>query len=237
MKEKVPPKFKLPAIKKYDGSTDPIDHLDVYHEWTDIYGITEAIRCRVFSFTLTGSTRIWFQQLKRKSISSFKELARAFVTQFAGGWNRSRPVAYLLTIKQKATESLKDYVARFNKEKLQVEGLTDAVVLLVFISGVKDEQLVFSFGKRTSGTFSEARSRAQTYMSVGELIHSKRDPKGKYADYNTKRKRPGEKRHGLRWERSDSGQGRLVQRDPQRKFEKYTPTTVPLEQVLMEIKH
>lgn len=32
MKENVPPKFRLPSIKKYDGSIDPIDHLDAYME-------------------------------------------------------------------------------------------------------------------------------------------------------------------------------------------------------------
>ncbi|XP_022158344.1 uncharacterized protein LOC111024851 [Momordica charantia] len=220
MKEKARPKFKLPAIAEYDGSADPIDHLDAYREWADIYDIREAIRCRVFSFTLTGSARNWFRQLKRNSISSFKELAEAFVTQFVGGRVKSKPVTYLLTIKQKATESLKEYVARFNEEKLQVEGLTDAVALIAFVSGVKDERLVFSFGKRTPGTFMEALSRAQKYMSAGELIHLSRDLERERANYSTKRERRGEKRHRSSWERSDSGHGRLVQRDPQLKFEK-----------------
>ncbi|XP_022159368.1 uncharacterized protein LOC111025785 [Momordica charantia] len=168
--------------------------------------------------------------IKRGSISSFKSLARAFVTQFVGGRCRSRPVAYLLTIKQRTTESLHDYVARFNKEKLQIESLTDVVSLLAFMSGVRDEHLSFSFGKKTPSTFSETLSRAQRYMSAGEFFYSKREPDGKRTDQ--KRERSGDKPQGSRWEKRD----RSSQKDPPRKFEKYTPTTVPLEQVLMEIK-
>lgn len=62
MREKVPPKFRLHAIKQYNGSTDSIDHLNIYREWMDIYGVTESIRCKVFPFTLTIPTRIWFRQ-------------------------------------------------------------------------------------------------------------------------------------------------------------------------------
>ncbi|XP_022159109.1 uncharacterized protein LOC111025548 [Momordica charantia] len=212
MREKVPPKFKLPTVKPFDGMTEPVDHLDAYREWMDIYGVSDAIRCRVFSTTLNGSARIWFRQLKRGSISSFKSLARAFMTQFVGGRCRSRPVAYLLTIKQRTAESLHDYVARFNEEKLQLEGLTDAVSLLAFMSGVRDEHLSFSFEKRTPSTFSEALSRAQRYMSASEFCYSKREPDGKRTDQ--KRERSGDKPQGSRWEKRDRGS----QKDPPRKF-------------------
>ncbi|XP_022150035.1 uncharacterized protein LOC111018307 [Momordica charantia] len=201
MKVKVPPKFKLPTVKQFDGTVDLVDHLDAYREWMDIYGVSEAVKCRVFSTTLSGSARVWFRQLKRGSISSFKSLAKAFVTQFIGGRSRSRPVAYLLTIKQRATESLHDYVARFNEEKLQVEGLTNAVSLMAFMSDIRDEHLSFSFGKKTPSTFSEALSRAQKYMSAGEFFFSKREPEGKQSDQN--RERSGDKPQWSRWEKRD----------------------------------
>lgn len=89
---------------------------------------------------------------------------------------------YLLTIDQRSTESLKDYVAWFNEEKLQVEGLTDAVSLLAFMSDVMDEHLAFSSGKKTLSTFSEALSCTKKYMSAGEFFHSKRDSEGKRAE-------------------------------------------------------
>lgn len=46
-------------------------------------------------------------------------------------------MVYLLTIKQKSTKIIKEYVACFNEEKLQVEGITDGVSLLAFMSYVK----------------------------------------------------------------------------------------------------
>lgn len=64
MREKVLLKFKLDTIKQYNGSAYPIDHLDTYREWMEIYGVMEAIRFWVLYFALTGSARIWFRQFK-----------------------------------------------------------------------------------------------------------------------------------------------------------------------------
>ncbi|XP_022159192.1 uncharacterized protein LOC111025612 [Momordica charantia] len=99
------------------------------------------------------------------------------------------------------------------------------------MSGIKDEHLSFSFGKKTPSTFAEALSRAQKYMSAEEFFHLKKELEGKRADQ--KRERSGEKPLSSKWEKQDRVVG---QKDLPRKFEKYTPTTVPLEQVLMEIK-
>lgn len=85
MREVLPPKFKVPNIKSYDGKSDPVEHLDSYKSWMELHGVPDAIRCRAFSFSLVGPTKDWFQKLKRRLISSFKELTRAFITQFLGG--------------------------------------------------------------------------------------------------------------------------------------------------------
>ncbi|XP_022143483.1 uncharacterized protein LOC111013355 [Momordica charantia] len=67
-------------------------------------------------------------------------------------------------------------------------------------------------------------------MSAGEFFHSKKKPEGKWSDQKSERSR--DKPHESRWEKRD----RTSQKDPPRKFKKYTPTTVPLGQVVMDIK-
>lgn len=96
MEEEVSPKFKIPTIKPYNRKKDPKEHLDLI----DLGSNYTRFRCRAFFFTLTGTTKEWYRKLKRRSISLFKELARAFVTQFLGGKDQRKLTTYFLTIKR-----------------------------------------------------------------------------------------------------------------------------------------
>lgn len=60
MDAELPSKFKVPTIQHYDGKNDPLEHLDTYHPWMELHGIRNVIRCRAFSFTLTGLAKDWF---------------------------------------------------------------------------------------------------------------------------------------------------------------------------------
>lgn len=61
---------------------------------------------------------MWFSQLKLESIPNFIELSQQLVVYFIGGQRHRKPATYLLNVKQSKGESLRDYVARFNKEML-----------------------------------------------------------------------------------------------------------------------
>lgn len=76
--EQVDPPFSNEIM--YDGKLDPMEHLDSYRSWMELHRGSDALRCRAFSFSLAKSTKEWFQKLKRRSISSFKELAITFIT-------------------------------------------------------------------------------------------------------------------------------------------------------------
>ncbi|XP_058099835.1 uncharacterized protein LOC131244208 [Magnolia sinica] len=70
--------------------------------------------CRAFSIILPGSARNWYRQLKPKSISSFSELSRMFLTQIVSSKKSQKPTMHLFTLKQGNKEPLKDYIACFN---------------------------------------------------------------------------------------------------------------------------
>lgn len=48
-----------------------------------------------------------------------------------------KPTQYLLTLKQKETESLKNYVNQFNQEKLTVDDPKEDMVLAALFNGVR----------------------------------------------------------------------------------------------------
>ena len=41
-------KFKMPRVKKYDGSRDPQSHLEAFREHIVLHGTPDAIACRAF---------------------------------------------------------------------------------------------------------------------------------------------------------------------------------------------
>ena len=71
----VPLKFHMPQVESYDGSKDPLDHLETFKTLMHIQGVADEIMCRPFPTTLKGSIRIWFSRLTPNSISTFKELS------------------------------------------------------------------------------------------------------------------------------------------------------------------
>ena len=50
----LPAKFKMPHIETFDGTKDPVDHLNTYKNQIELHGYQEPVRCRAFAITLKG---------------------------------------------------------------------------------------------------------------------------------------------------------------------------------------
>ena len=111
-----PAKFKMPQIETFDGTKNPIDHLNTYKNQMELHEYQDPIQCRAFAITLKGPTLAWFNRLPPSSISSFIELSITFVSHFIGVRTYRKPSYHLLTIKQNSQESLRSYVQIFNAE-------------------------------------------------------------------------------------------------------------------------
>lgn len=59
-----PRRFVTPMFQKYDGTTDPVDHINGYKQKMCIETIDEKLICKLFPSSLTGSASTWFQDLK-----------------------------------------------------------------------------------------------------------------------------------------------------------------------------
>ena len=117
----LPAKFRMPQIETFDGTKDPIDHLNTYKNQMELHRYQDPIRCRAFAITLKGPALAWFNRLSTSSISSFTELSIAFVSHFIEARTYMKPSYHLLTIKQSSQESLRSYIQRFNVESLKVD--------------------------------------------------------------------------------------------------------------------
>ncbi|XP_075634005.1 uncharacterized protein LOC142606575 [Castanea sativa] len=78
-------KFRMPQVEAYDGSRDPIDHLESFKTLMHLQVVLDKIMCRAFPTTLKGLAQVWFSKITPNTISTFKELNGLFITHFIGG--------------------------------------------------------------------------------------------------------------------------------------------------------
>ena len=127
-----PPKFRLPQLKSYDGSKDPLDHIKSFKTLMHLQMTLDEVTCRTFPTTLKGIARVWFSEIPSGAIANFELLSKGFVHHFIREQRHKKPTCHLLNICQAKGESLRQYVTHFNKELLQVDEAEDQVILTTF---------------------------------------------------------------------------------------------------------
>ena len=91
----------MPQVETYDGSKDPLDHLESFKTLMHLQEVVDEIMCRAFPTTLKGLTRVWFSRLTPNSISIFKDLSTQFASHFIEGHKYKKSTACLMSINRK----------------------------------------------------------------------------------------------------------------------------------------
>nr|KYP71814.1 hypothetical protein KK1_011087 [Cajanus cajan] len=74
MEVPLPTTWKSLNIERYDGTTDPDEHIDAYITQINLYTNGDAIMCRVFPTSLKGAALSWYTQLPSRSVDNFNTL-------------------------------------------------------------------------------------------------------------------------------------------------------------------
>ncbi|KAL0439422.1 UNVERIFIED_CONTAM: hypothetical protein Slati_2425200 [Sesamum latifolium] len=114
MADDLPVNCRTPAIAKYDGTTDPQEHLSRFENAALLHRYTNSIKCRVFVTIFARTAQQWFNQFSPTVIGSFREFRSLFLHQFASIRKHRKTALSLFSIRQKEGESLKYYMLRFN---------------------------------------------------------------------------------------------------------------------------
>ncbi|KAK1691790.1 hypothetical protein QYE76_008487 [Lolium multiflorum] len=80
----LPPKYRLPDFSKFSGSdgSSSIEHVGRYLAQLGPASVSDQLRVRFFSQSLTGSAFGWYTSLPPDSIRSWKQLEEQFHTQY-----------------------------------------------------------------------------------------------------------------------------------------------------------
>lgn len=91
---------------------------------------------------------------------TFNELAKLFYRHFVGCRRTKRTPKYLIMVKQGMEETVRNYLQRFNKKALKVEGLTNKEAVKYVWEGLQSNKLAYSMAKSTPTNLAEVMQRA-----------------------------------------------------------------------------
>ncbi|XP_020224232.1 uncharacterized protein LOC109806270 [Cajanus cajan] len=103
----------------------------------NLYTDDDAIMCHVFPTSLKGPALIWNTQLPTRSISTFNELSRRFVAQYATNRPHHITSTALANLHQGDTESLRKFMECFASVSVKIWNLNLEVALHSMLMALK----------------------------------------------------------------------------------------------------
>ena len=110
---RLPPKFKLPTLDKFDGTGCPKSHLKMFMK--DMYplGATEEVFTQMFQNTLTGVALRWFLNLDDARARSWEDICWEFHNQYKYNMEVDIIRRDLETTKQELKESFFTFINKW----------------------------------------------------------------------------------------------------------------------------
>ncbi|XP_057972766.1 uncharacterized protein LOC131160909 [Malania oleifera] len=168
-------KFKKPTFERYEGLSDPIDHLDTFKVLMQLQGALDAIMCRAFATTLKGSPKDWYRTLRPGSIGFFSEMEHLFTIHFLSNRRIVKTSTHLMSMVQGERETLKKFMHRFVSATMEIRNLDIGVVLATLTTTLQPGNFLSSLGKRPPADMGELMARAQKYINLEEVMDTRRE--------------------------------------------------------------
>ncbi|XP_025635712.1 uncharacterized protein [Arachis hypogaea] len=166
---RLPKHFDKPTDMKYDGTQDPQEHLTAFEARMNLEGVGDEVRCRAFPVTLAGPAIRWFNALTQGSVTTFGDIARAFLAQFTTRIAKAKHPINLQRVTQRVGEPTRKYLDRFNDECLEIDGLTDSVASLFLTNGLSNEDFRKHLTTKPVWTMQEIQNVAREYINDEEV--------------------------------------------------------------------
>ncbi|GJX90572.1 reverse transcriptase domain-containing protein [Tanacetum coccineum] len=129
-------------IKTYDESDDPEDHLKIFQAAAKVERWAMPSWCHMFNSTLTGSARVWFDDLPPESVDSYDDLKKAFRANFLQQNKCIKDLVEIHHIKQKEGESIEDFMQRFKAKSRHVKGAPECMRISGFMHRITNPELI-----------------------------------------------------------------------------------------------
>jgi hypothetical protein len=169
-----PARFWAPTtITKYSGETRPELWLADYLLACQLGGTDDDnLIIRNLPLFLSDAARAWLEHLPPAQISNWDDLVKAFARNFQGTYVRPRNSWDLRSCLQQPGESLREYIRRFSKQRIELPNITDSDVIGAFLTGTTCRDLVSKLGRKTPTKASELMDIATKFASGQEAVET-----------------------------------------------------------------
>ncbi|GMN19954.1 hypothetical protein TIFTF001_047019 [Ficus carica] len=169
----ITPKFSNISFPRFDGMSDPHDHLLQYKhvvQSTNIpTGMLDDMMCKLFAQSLKGAALRWFCNLPAESIDSFDELSFEFMRSYSVHIQSGKTTKDLWGVIQGPHESLRAYIKRFSKAISEISGLDDGTAREALKKGLRHRSLFKNeICARYPPTIQDALHRAKGFIELEE---------------------------------------------------------------------
>ncbi|XP_042467515.1 uncharacterized protein LOC122050694 [Zingiber officinale] len=168
LEEKLPKGYKPPTIGEYDVSKDLEDHLRKFRNAILLHQYSDAIKCRVFLNTLSGSAQKWFDGLPIGSIICFHDFKIVFLCHFTNSRKYQKIDHCLFVLKEGSAEPLRSYIKRFNQVAQDIPSTTFEILISVFSHGLVEGEFFRDLIQDPMKNFDEMLGKAASYINVEE---------------------------------------------------------------------
>ncbi|XP_010684419.2 uncharacterized protein LOC104898980 [Beta vulgaris subsp. vulgaris] len=135
-----------------------------------LYTNTDSVWCKVFPSTLITLGQTWFKSIPPATVFDSRQLTSMFVTHFISNKRREKTTGKMMSIKEGDSESLRDYVGRFNAEAVTIPSLQQEVTVLALITGLKEGTAFRSYlGRKKLTSLTEVLGKANNFIGGEEF--------------------------------------------------------------------
>nr|KYP32903.1 hypothetical protein KK1_046301 [Cajanus cajan] len=158
METPLPRGWKPLHLDRYDSTTDPDEHIDLYTTQVNLYTNNDAILCRVFPTSLKGAALNWYTQLPAESIDNFNTLIRQFTAQYATSRPHHMTSAALANLMQGDDEPLRAFMERFSNISMNIRNLNLGVALHAMLMALRPGPFIDSLCREPPRDMDELRA-------------------------------------------------------------------------------
>ena len=173
MEDLVSPHYITPNITFFFGIEDPESHLKAFRAQMIIFGWSDAIRCKMFMGTITGTTLQWFSGIPDGHITYFPQFSKMFKEQFSANKVNPPRLYDLFNIKQREEELLNEYLNRFCVVLVRIQTQDEEMVVAAFIQRMTTSPFSDSLIRNPAETLSKVRGPATTHIEVEKVVLKK----------------------------------------------------------------
>ncbi|XP_038680924.1 uncharacterized protein LOC119981854 [Tripterygium wilfordii] len=129
----------VPKLEKYEGLTDPCDHIQGFKSMMECRGANALIMCKIFPSTLFEPAGTCFNRLPRHSVTSFGDLSEKLALHFSVARKTAKTSLDLMNLDHEPRESLRSFLARFNRACLEIPYVQVEVAISALVRTIRDE--------------------------------------------------------------------------------------------------